>query len=297
MHGLHRGHEGRKTVHPGHQAMTPCLPSDRPACIAPAPPATAVVAPLPTPIDAIGPDLAEAFGGYNLLFYAGSVAGSAAMAFSGADQSMRVAVQEHLGSSTYGNAASITGYVLPLAVAPGVWLTGLVLGHHRTAGAGSAAIQALGVTAATVAILKIAVGRAYPLNGRSPSAPDRLDHPEDAHTFRPFQSWAWPFPAWPSGHTSSAVSVVAALSAFYGTDELWIPLVGYPIALAIGFGMVVGDDHWTSDLLTGAVLGQCIGWSIGRAFRARARAEAAPAVSLVPIVLPSSQGMGIAGAW
>ncbi len=238
---------------------------------------------MPTPIDALGADLADAFGGKSLLFYTGAVAGSAAMAFSGADSSIRVAVQQHLGSSIYGNAATLTGYVLPVALAPGVWLTGLLVGDRAATGAGSAAVQALAVTAVTAAVLKITLGRAYP--------------PEDAHTFRPFQSWSWPFPAWPSGHTSSAFSVVAALSAYYGADELWIPLVGYPVAAAIGLGMLSGDEHWASDLLAGVVLGQSVGWSIGRAFRARARSETAPSVSLVPILGPSSRGLAIAGVW
>ena len=92
------------------------------------------------------------------------------------------------------------------------------------------------------------------------------------------------------------MSVVAALTGYYGTDELWIPFVGYPVALAIGFGMLVGDEHWTSDLIAGAILGQCVGWSIGRAFRNRGRAEGTR-VSLVPMVGPSSQGAAIAGSW
>jgi membrane-associated phospholipid phosphatase len=266
-----------------------------PAYTAPAP--SAPTPPLSTPIDALGDDLVGAFGGTNLFFYAGAVAGSAALAFSGVDESVRVAIQGHFGSIAYGNAANLTGYILPVVVAPAVWVTGLALGDRSATGAGSAAVQALAVSAVTGAVLKIGIGRVYPLNGRDPSAPDRLLHPEDAHTFRPFQGWSWPFPAWPSGHASSATSVVAALSAYYGRDELWIPLVGYPAALAIGFGMLAGDQHWTSDLLGGAVLGHCIGWSIGRAFRARTRTETPPRISLVPILGPSSQGLALAGAW
>jgi len=168
-------------------------------------------------------------------------------------------------------------------VASGVWLTGLSLGSREATGAGSAAVQALAVTALTAAVLKIGVGRVYP--------------PEDPHELRPFQSWSWPFPAWPSGHTSAATSVVAALTAYYGSDEVWIPFVGYPVVLAIGLGMLSGEEHWTSDLLAGAVLGQCIGWSIGRAFRARAGADRQPRVSIVPILGSSSQGLALAGAW
>jgi membrane-associated phospholipid phosphatase len=229
--------------------------------------------------------------------YGGAVAGSAALAFSGADYAIRVAVEEHIGSTAYGNTANLTGYILPAVVGPGVWLGGLAWGDRDATGAGSAAVQALGVTIGTVFVLKVSVGRVYPLNGRDRNAPDKLDHPEDGHTLHPFQSWTWPFPAWPSGHTSSAFSIVAALTGYYAPDALWIPLVGYPVAVAIGFGMLVGDEHWTSDLLAGAVIGQCIGWSIGRAFRDRAHAEAPPRVSLVPLITPSAQGVAITGAW
>jgi len=251
----------------------------------------------PSPIDALGADVAGAFEGTNLLFYAGAVGSSAALSLGGADQWIRVAIQRDLASTAYGEGADVAGYVLPLVVAPGAWLTGLALGDRAATGAGSAAIQALAITAITTAVLKIGVGRAYPLDGRAPNAPDRLDHPEDARTFRPFQSWSWPFPAWPSGHASSATSVVAALTGYYGTDALWIPFVGYPVAAAIGVGMLAGDRHWASDLLAGAVLGQCVGWSIGRAFRARAEGESTRRVSLVPSVGPSAVAAALAGAW
>ncbi len=262
--------------------MPACLPPSPPACVASAP-STDPAAAFPTPLDAVVGDLGAAFGGTNLLFYAGAVAGSATMAFSGADRVIRDAVQEHLGSSTVGNTASLTGYILPVVIAPGVWLTGAAFGDRAAAGAGSAAVQALAFTAATTFVLKVSVGRDYP--------------PGDGHTFAPFQSWSWPFPAWPSGHASSATSVVAALTGYYGSDELWIPFVGYPLTFAIALGMLSGDEHWASDLLAGAVIGQCIGWSVGRAFRAREKGEAPPRLSLVPLVGPWWQGAAISGSW
>lgn len=238
---------------------------------------------MPTPLDGVGDDLAAAFGGANLLFYAGAVGASAALAFSGADESIHDTVVDHIGSNGYGNAVNITGYILPAVAAPAVWLTGLAFRDRDATGAGSAAVQALVFTVLTVSVLKVGVGREYP--------------PADARTFTPFQSWTPPFPAWPSGHSSSTASVVAALTAYYGSDKLWIPLVGYPISLAIDVGMLLGDQHWTSDLVAGAIIGQCIGWSVGRAFRARAHGDAPATVSLVPLAGPSMQGAGIAGTW
>lgn len=254
--------------------MPVCLPADPAACSAP----------LATPVNALGSDLAAAFGGTNLLFYAGALGGSAALGFSGADASLRDATLEHFASGAYGTGASLAGYIVPLTVAPGTWLAGLVFHDRDAAAAGSAALQALAVASATTFVLKIGVGRAYPAGG-------------DARAFAPFQVWSWPFAAWPSGHMASSFSVVAALTAYYGSSELWIPFVGYPVAAAIGAGLLSGDEHWTSDLLAGAVLGQCIGWSIGRAFRAREHGEAAPALSLAPVTGPSLRGLAVTGTW
>ncbi|MGD0524274.1 MAG: phosphatase PAP2 family protein [Polyangiaceae bacterium] len=255
--------------------------------------------PLPTPIDAVGADLVADFTGTNLFFYGGAVAGTGVMAFGGVDQAIRVGVQEHLVVSGYGDLANVAGYVVPLVVAPALYLVGLAAHDRKTAGAGSAAIQALAVALLTTAVLKVGVGRVYPLNGGDPEAPDRLDHPSYAHDFRPFQSLALPTgPAWPSGHTVGTTAVAAALTGYY-PEEPWIPFVGYPAALAIGFGLVDGDRHWASDVLAGALIGHAIGFTTGRAFRRRllGQATAGDGPVLVPLVGTGVTGLAVQGAW
>ena len=247
---------------------------------------SAAYARTPTPIDGLGDDVVDAFGGTNVFLFGGAILATGAMAQSGLDHSVRVAVQNHLASPAYGDAAFYTGYILPAVAAPAIWVVGLAAGDDGATSAGSAAIQALAVTLATTGLLKWSTGRAYPTNGGDPAAPDRLDHPAFARTFTPF---AGPLLAWPSGHTSATVSLVAALTA-YAPERLVIPLVGYPLAAAIGFGMVVGDRHWTSDVLAGALIGQAIGWSIGANFRARARGQAPPRLQLGPTG-PSTLGV------
>jgi membrane-associated phospholipid phosphatase len=254
---------------------------------------------MPTPVDALGADLVDDFTGYNLLFYGGAVAVTGVMAFGGGDQAVRVGVQEHLVVPAYGDIANYAGYLLPVVVAPGVYLLGLALHDRTTAGAGSAALQALVVAIVATAVLKVGVGRVYPLNGGDPAAPDRLDHPSYAHDFRPFQSLSLPTgPAWPSGHTVGTTAVAAALTGYY-PDELWLPFVGYPVALAIGFGLVDGDRHWTSDVLAGALLGHAIGFTTGRAFRRRllGQSDTADRLRIIPLAGTGLKGVAVQGAW
>jgi membrane-associated phospholipid phosphatase len=255
---------------------------------------------MPTPLDGLGSDLVSAFTGWNLLWYGGAVAATGAMSPTGIDHAIRVGVQRELVVAALGDSANYGGYLLPIVVAPAVYVVGLVAHDPITAGAGSAALQALGTALVATGILKVSVGRVYPLNGGDPNAPDRLDHPEYARTFRPFQSFTWPFPAWPSGHTSSTVSVAAALTAYY-PDELWVPLVGYPLAVAIGFGMVDGDRHWASDVIAGGLIGQGIGYPIGRAFfqrvRQAGRAQCGATVTVVPVATGDYRGVAMSGTW
>lgn len=251
--------------------------------------------PLPSPIDRLGEDTARAFTETApLVLYGAAVVSTAVLSASGADHAVRVAIQEHLGAPAWGDGAYYGGYVLPLVVAPGLYLGGLLADRRSVAGAGSAAVQALALAFTTTVILKVATGRPYPLNGGSPDAPDRLEHPEYAKDFSPF-AFGGRF-AWPSGHTSAAMSIAAALTAF-SRGSLVVPLVAYPLAFGIGMGMIVADRHWTSDVVAGACIGQGIGWSVGTAFRERAEGTA-PLGRIYFVPLASGMnGIGIAGSF
>lgn len=276
------------------ETTAPAAAAAAQVAVAPAP-APPPAAPTPTPFDALGDDALDAFGGYNLLYYGAAFAASAVMAFGGADQAIRVGFQKGLVAPAYADGAYYAGYLVPALTAPSLWLVGLAVHDRTTTGAGAAALQALGLTLVTTGALKIAIGRVYPLNGGDPSAPDRLDHPSFAHTFEPFHGLL----AWPSGHTSSTISIAAALTAYY-PESIAVPLVGYPLALAIGIGMIDGDRHWASDVVGGALIGHAIGYSVGRDFRARVRGAGAAAAAgphLVPLAIDRGAGVGVAGVF
>jgi membrane-associated phospholipid phosphatase len=281
------------------QGVAPALPTGQPPSLATSSAAPPVSAParVPLPWDSLGDDLADAFTGSNLLFYGGAVAITGEMAFGGGDQGVRVAVQNSLVAPVFADGAYYAGYVLPAIVPPVVYVLGLVDGDREAAAAGCAAIQALGIELLVTSVVKIGAGRPYPLDGGDPNAPTRLDHPDYPRQFHPFGS-VWPLPAWPSGHTAATTAVAAALASSY-PDHPWVGVVGYSLALAIGAGLVVGDRHWTSDVVAGALVGHAIGYSVGSAFRRRARGEssAGAGLQLVPLLGPGLVGASVGRAW
>jgi membrane-associated phospholipid phosphatase len=185
----------------------------------------------------------------------------------------------------WGDAAYYGGYTLPVVLPLGLWLGGIAAHDTRFAGSGSAAVEAVVLTEITVVLLKVGTGRPYPRHAGSdvPQAP--FDRAEYSRDFVPF-GFDGRY-AWPSGHSAAAFSLAASLTA-YADDNIAIPAVAYPLAAGIGLGMIAGDHHWASDVVAGALMGQAIGWSVGRSFRERAHGARSrrieSRVKLVPLV-------------
>ncbi len=180
----------------------------------------------------------------------------------GLDQRLRVVAQRDLPGRPDLEPVSVwTPYVLA---------GGLLVGYGLSAAADSCSgkrllspiIQAGILTYFTVGVLKFAAGRRWPNGGTDPRAADRLEYPEGAHDFRPFQRG---FGAWPSGHTAV---LVAGASAFRVANPNlgWAAWLGYPLALGVASGMWLGDHHYVSDIISGALLGEAIGGSAGKSF-------------------------------
>ena len=109
-------------------------------------------------------------------------------------------------------------------------------------------IASIVVSGLLVNILKFLVGRARPGQGL------------DAWFVSPF-STANDFHSFPSGHTSTSFAMAYMLSAFYPS----FALLWYLAALFIALGRVMGESHFLTDTLAGAVLGIATGWLLVRA--------------------------------
>jgi len=211
----------------------------------------------------------------------------------GLDHELRLVAQEDLGGKYRLEPVSYWApYVLAGSAAIGLGLAAL-LDACEVERPLSAILQAMAGGLVVTGVLKWSVGREWPNGGDDPDAPDRLSHPEHATEFRPFGPR---FGAWPSGHTLSMFAAAAAFRAA-GRELGVVRFVGYPLALGVGVGLWLSDRHWASDILSGAMLGEAIGGSVGQSF---ARSEDRPGeVSGAPWVVPVAGGalVGWSGEW
>jgi hypothetical protein len=239
---------------------------------------------MPTPIDDVKTDLADTFSGPNLLYFAAMGLSTAGMVTSGVDRAARNAFDRHVDMKAGNDIANACGYLVPGLVTPTIWVVGLATHDRTLAGAGSAVIESILVTVTTMGAIKFGTGRVWPV------AEDGVDHSMEFHPFH------HGIAAWPSGHTATTTTITAALTAYY-PEHWWIPAIGYPLAAFLGAGMLDRNSHWASDAVAGMLLGQAIGYPIGRNFRRRVRGVRGTADSLVVAPLAEGAGLTISGTW
>lgn len=226
-----------------------------------------------------------------LALISGAVATPRLFADSSTDHVLRLVAQRKLGGKPNFEPISVwTPFALP------VFLLTLDLGAYAFDACSvmrptSAMLQAMSITIAVVVGLKWTTGRAWPNAGRDPASPDRLSHPEYARQFNWF-NWT-DGSAWPSGHTATMVAAATALTTAT-RGRHWLGYVSIAAAAGVATGMWLGDHHWGSDILSGALIGAALGHSTGLSFRDDSAASNDSAM-LLPWLSPAQQGLQLTG--
>lgn len=142
----------------------------------------------------------------------------------------------------YARINGIAAYPLLAGLPIGLWIGGIASKNKRLSNNAIISGLALYNTAVPVLALKMLIGRVRPENYMHID----LYGPSLEH---------WSFP---SMHAASAWSLAACYAHMY-PEKKWVSIVGYSGAVLISSARVMGNKHWTSDVLIGSLMGYAIG--------------------------------------
>src|SRR5215831_3018189 len=158
--------------------------------------------------------------------------GAGAAALFAVDHQVSNAAKNDTALRTPSNVIGDIGSYAPYAIPGAMWFLGAVNHNPHTLEAGRFGTEAELDTEVVVQVLKFVTNRTRP-------------NLADNHSF-------------PSGHAASAFALAAVMSSEYH-DKPLVVLGSYGFATAVSLARVGGLNHFPSDVLVGAVIGELIG--------------------------------------
>jgi len=137
--------------------------------------------------------------------------------------------------------------LITLPIAGVIWLEGRYRNNQHTQLVGLNVAKAFVLSRVMVQVPKYVFQRYRPVD--APGDPLLFDGPFGRYTHNSF----------PSGHVTSAFAAAAVFRRAYMDEHRWVPITFYTVALAVGAGRLVQGQHWFSDVIAGAILGQVVG--------------------------------------
>lgn len=192
-----------------------------------------------------------------------------------ADREIRLELQRHGGSGVRSTGIRISRWSPPLALGIGAGLLGAGLGTQETVlvRTGRDALVAMGLAGFLTVAAKVVVGRARPTTERG------------THHFEPLR-FTTSYNSFPSGHTSQAFALAAAIAAHTRLRAVRFGMYG--AAGIVGIARVAADRHFASDVVAGAILGTVVGRGVVHHFGGDPGR-----VALSPTWLPGQLGLAL----
>lgn len=216
------------------------------------------------PWTGLGRNFLLSYSGSNAFLHLAGLAGTFLIVQTGLDTDVHNYFARHQFMDKYSRPAVAVGTYFPALLGAGLFASGLVGGGARLATAGSAVLQAAGLSAAVMVSLKALTGR---------PGPDPYVYDDDSAS----RVWRFgflrggTFHGWPSGHLMTNTAAITSLMAFY-KDKTLLNIAG-GISLGYLFLSVISHHrsamHWFSDEVAGTLMGIAIGTTVGREFRRR----------------------------
>lgn len=153
-------------------------------------------------------------------------------------------------SKMYNTTNEFGNIIYPATLSGGIYLGGLIIGDESTRITGRLCFEALLLSGAITTISKASIGRSRPyLN-------------EGNSKFR-FLQFDYDHSSLPSGHSTVSFAMATVLSM--RIDQWWAYAMLYPAASLTALARIYKDQHWFSDIITGALIGSISGWALCRA--------------------------------
>jgi membrane-associated phospholipid phosphatase len=78
----------------------------------------------------------------------------------------------------------------------------------------------------------------------------------------------------PSGHVSSAFSIMTVLARQY--DSWWIEIPAYAVGVAVAFQRMESRSHWGADVIVGGGIGYWVGSTLVSRYKQPSRSSISP---------------------
>ncbi len=211
----------------------------------------------------LGNNIINSFKGDNLYLHLAGVASTLLIVSTSTDYYVHKFFYDH---EEYGEAALPiirAGMFIPFVTGGSLYAYGKFGKDDRAVAASFAVLQSSLVAFLYNSLLKAVTGRP------NPDWQHHTDMKELSKTFRFGFMRGGIFWGWPSGHTSSAMAVVSALTTFY-SEKTWLKIAGYSVVAYMMYGVTSlhrGGMHWFSDAVAAAFLSYAIGSTIGKYYR------------------------------
>jgi membrane-associated phospholipid phosphatase len=129
------------------------------------------------------------------------------------------------------------GFYVPIGVAVGTMGLGAIIQQPEVTRTGVRVAVSVVGAGLVGQLMKVSIGRHRPSEA------------DDQYTFDPFGGYN----SFPSGHTLTAFAVSTTLAD--AIDNPWADVGLYSLAVGTGVSRVIGNHHWVSDVVGGALVG------------------------------------------
>jgi hypothetical protein len=249
------------------------------------------------PFTSIGNNAITCFTDYNLLFHAGGAVATYSIIKSDLDYDLHNYFFKNKNKfNAYSLPAVYIGYLSPLLLGGGMYISGLAFDNTKTATAGCAVLQASLLAFTEMTVLKAITGR------QNPDAKTYTKETDKSSSFRFGFLRNGIHYGWPSGHMMVSTAMVSCLSSFYSDNKLLIEIswVAWVYMLT---GVTVHDGntmHWFSDIVAGSMMGYAIGNTVGKSFRLyyhNSKLPGVPVFQINPVVGYQFAGLKFETSW